>query len=454
MSSSDDWKGLRVVVLGLARSGVAVAKLLHDLGAKVTVNDRKPRSECPEAEALEKLGVPVICGGHPVDLIHDRVNLLVKNPGIPYTAPPVQSAITKGIPVVTEVEIAYRITKAPVIGITGSNGKTTTTTLVGRMLAAGDVPSQVAGNIGRALAEVAPGMGAEEWLVAELSSFQLKGVNTFRPRIGALLNIVPAHLDYHGDLVDYTESKEKLFMNQRTEDIAVLNRDSSACRAAAEKISSNILWFSRRERVSQGVFIEGDRVIARLPGKPEWELMPVSEMRLPGVHQENGLAAAAIALAAGCPAEAVRRELSAFTGVEHRLEFVTEKRGVRWYNDSKATNAKAAVSAMDSFTEPVILIAGGLDRGVEFPELIPVFGRRLKGIVTYGQTADILIARAKEAGVPHRLRVNDVKEAVGAAASMAGKGDIVLLSPACASWDQYTSFEERGSIFKQAVHNL
>ncbi|WP_091735407.1 UDP-N-acetylmuramoyl-L-alanine--D-glutamate ligase [Marininema mesophilum] len=450
---TDEWKGQVVVVLGLARSGVAVARLLFHLGAKVTVNDRKPRAESPEAEELEKLGIPVICGGHPADLIHEGVDLLVKNPGISYTAPPVQQALVHRIPVVTEVEIAYRVTASPIIGITGSNGKTTTTTLVGRMLATGGIPSRIAGNIGRALAEVAPEMGSEEWLVAELSSFQLKGVQTFRPRIGALLNIVPAHMDYHGDLIDYIASKEKLFSNQQPSDIAVLNWDSAECHSAAEKVTAQILWFSRREPVASGVYIVDGRVMVRMFGEDAWELMPVSDMHLPGVHQENGLAAVAIALATGCPKEAVRHELATFTGVEHRLEFVGTKRGVRWYNDSKATNAKATIAAVGSFTDPVVLIAGGLDRGVDFKELVPVF-QKLKGIVAYGEAAGVLLARAKEAGVRSRLQVQNVEEAVAAATTLVQPGDVALLSPACASWDQHTSFEERGSIFKQAVHTL
>ncbi|WP_091835336.1 UDP-N-acetylmuramoyl-L-alanine--D-glutamate ligase [Marininema halotolerans] len=452
----EEWKGQTIVVLGLARSGVAVARLLFHLGAKVTVNDRKPRAESPEAEELENLGIPVICGEHPENLIHEGVDLLVKNPGIPYSASPVQQALVYGIPVVTEVEIAYRVASSPIIGITGSNGKTTTTTLVGRMLKKGKVPSVVAGNIGRALAEVAPELKANEWLVAELSSFQLKGVQTFRPRIGALLNIVPAHMDYHGDLNDYTASKEKLFSNQQPSDIAVLNWDSPECRSVAKKIKAQILWFSRHEPVDQGIYFAEGRVMVKMANDAEaWELMPVSDIHMPGVHQENGLAAAAIALAAGCPKEAIRQELATFTGVEHRLEFVGVKRGARWYNDSKATNAKATIAAIESFHEPVVLIAGGLDRGVDFRECIPAF-RKLKGIVAYGEAADVLLARAKDAGIPEQeqYHARRVEEAVFAAANLVQSGDVALLSPACASWDQHTSFEERGSIFKQAVHIL
>ncbi|GGA32606.1 UDP-N-acetylmuramoylalanine--D-glutamate ligase [Kroppenstedtia guangzhouensis] len=452
--SDEGYAGKKILVLGLARSGVAVARLLHRLGAEVTVNDRKPRREAPEAEALEKAGIQVVLGGHPEDLIHREWDLLVKNPGIPYQVPLIREAETLGIPVVTEVEIAWQLTEAPMIGITGSNGKTTTTSLVGRMLDRGKIPARVAGNIGMALSEVAPGMGEEEWLVSELSSFQLKGTLQFRPRIGALLNLFPAHLDYHGSMKDYLDSKKKLFVNQQPGDIALLNKDSGVCRELAREMKGEVWWFSRQEEVERGVMVKEGWVTARLPVGEEFPLLPASQVRLPGVHMENALAASAISLAAGCPADALREELRSFTGVEHRLEFVATIDGVQYYNDSKATNGKAATSAMESFTEPIILIAGGLDRGVDFRELVPVFQKRLKGIVTYGEAGDVLLKRAKEAGVPLRERAEEITEAVARASRLAAAGDVVLLSPACASWDLYTSFEERGSMFKQAVHNL
>ncbi len=452
---SEDFAGKRVLVLGLARSGRAVARLLRSLGAQVTVNDRKPRSETAEAEALEQEGIRVVLGGHPPDLIQPGVDLLVKNPGIPYRIPLIRRAEELGIPVVTEVEIAYLLTDAPLIGITGSNGKTTTTSMVGRMLDRGNLPVHVAGNIGTALSEIAPQLKAEEWLVSELSSFQLKGTRSFRPRIGALLNVVPAHLDYHGSMEDYIGSKKKLFANQEPGDIAVLNRDSAECRAVAAELDVDVWWFSRRESVARGLMFEEGWVTARLPEhRDPIRILREDEVRLPGVHRENALAAAAIALAAGCPVEAIREELATFQGVEHRLEFVETVDGVCYFNDSKATNAKAAISAMESFTEPIILIAGGLDRGVDFRELTPVFRDRLKGIVAIGQTADTLLARGEEAKVPYRELASDIAEAVERAHRLATAGDVVLLSPACASWDMYTSFEERGSIFKQAVHRL
>ncbi|SEN08555.1 UDP-N-acetylmuramoyl-L-alanine--D-glutamate ligase [Lihuaxuella thermophila] len=449
------WENRTVVVLGLARSGLAVAKLLHGLGAKVVANDLKPRTQCPEAGILEELGVPVICGEHPDDLIHDHVDLVVKNPGIPYRAKPVKQALAKGVPVVTEVEIAGWLSQAPIVGITGSNGKTTTTTLVGKMLNAGGLKAVVAGNIGQALTDVVQEVTADQWLVAELSSFQLKGTLKFRPKAAALLNVVPAHLDYHETMEDYIFSKKRIFQNQTPEDVAVLNFDSEVCRQIGESIAGRILWFSRKEQVEQGVFVCGGWIVARLPGQAEQKILPVKEIALRGdFNLENALAATALALSCGCPVSAVEETLRTFRGVEHRLEHVATIQGVQYYNNSKATNAQAAIHSLQSFEEPVVLIAGGLDRGVDFKELVPVLKERVKAVIAYGQTKSIFMERAKEAGIEERHTATDVTEAVGLASRLAGPGDVVLLSPACASWDMYTSFEERGSIFKQAVHSL
>ncbi|RAL26014.1 UDP-N-acetylmuramoyl-L-alanine--D-glutamate ligase [Thermoflavimicrobium daqui] len=450
-----EFSNCSVVVLGLAKSGVAVAKLLHQLGAKVIVNDRKTRKECPEAEELEQLGIQVITGGHPDDLLDGDVDLLVKNPGIPYHVSPVQVALKRGIPVVTEVEIASQLTKAPIIGITGSNGKTTTTTLVGKMLTAGGLKATVAGNIGQALTDTVLKLSTDEWLVAELSSFQLKGVQTFRPQIAALLNLVSAHMDYHQTMEDYILSKQRLFQNQTVDDIAVLNLDSPVCVDISKSISSTIWWFSRLQEVEQGVCVKDDWIVFRRSGEYFQKILPISEVALPGsFNLENALAAIAIALTCGCPIAAIQETLRTFTGVEHRLEYVKTLDGVKYYNNSKATNAQAALKSLEAFTEPIVLIVGGLDRGVDFKELIPAFKEKVKAVVTYGQTASVFLKRAEDAQITERHQVNDIRDAVIKAGELAKPGDIVLLSPACASWDMYTSFEERGSIFKQAVHNL
>lgn len=461
-----------VVVLGLARSGQAVAKVFHQMGARVVVNDLKPREECPEADVLEALGICVICGSHPDDLIHDGVSLLVKNPGIPYKAPPVARALEQGVEVVTEVEVAYHLCKAPIIGITGSNGKTTTTTWIGEMLQRAALRPVVAGNIGKPLSEVSTDMEADQWLVAELSSFQLKGTVDFRPHIGLLLNISETHLDYHGSMQDYVESKLKLFANQRADDWAVLNMDDPVCRDMADQVSGKLLPFSTKETLKHGVFLsqvdpvdgtEGETLVFRDKQGHTISLCPVREVGIPGRHNlENAAAAAAVALTAGAHTDAIGAALREFRGVEHRVELVRTLDGFQWYNNSKATNAVATVKALESFEGNVILIAGGLDRGTEYDELKELFSKKLKALVALGETRGKMKLVAEQAGVEHiqviehgRDRAKEaMDEAVQAAHALAEAGDIILLSPACASWDMFSSYEERGSMFKNAVHNL
>ncbi|MDF9843215.1 MULTISPECIES: UDP-N-acetylmuramoyl-L-alanine--D-glutamate ligase [unclassified Paenibacillus] len=472
MKHPDEYKGREVVVLGLAKSGVQVAKVLHERGAVVTVNDKKEREQSPEASELESLGISVICGGHPEGLIHEGVSLVVKNPGIPYSVPPVQKALELGIEIVTEVEVAYHICAAPMIGITGSNGKTTTTTWVGKMLDAAGMNPIVAGNIGTPLCQAAQEARDDNWMVVELSSFQLKGTETFRPKVGALLNLAETHLDYHGGMEDYVASKAKLFANQKPEDTAVLNWDDPVCRELVPYIKAGILPFSMTEELVQGIFVrpsylpdtEDDLervIIYRDYSESETEIAKVSSIGLPGrFNVENALAACGIAIAAGADPAVLGGVLASFRGVEHRLEYVAEKAGTAYYNNSKATNSKATTMALGSFKQPLVLIAGGLDRGSDYMELLPVLGG-LKGIVVLGETRDKLAKVAAMAGVKHIISVDNgesaaavLQQAVREASALAEPGEVVLLSPACASWDMFTSYEERGRIFKEAVHNL
>ncbi|MHA7963768.1 UDP-N-acetylmuramoyl-L-alanine--D-glutamate ligase [Paenibacillus sp. CAU 1782] len=501
MSHSSTYKGRKVVVLGLARSGFSVANALSSMGAEVVVNDLKERHLCPEAEELEQAGITVILGHHPDDLIDSDTSLLVKNPGIPYSAPPVKRAQELGVDIVTEVEIAYQLSSAPIIGITGSNGKTTTTSMVGHLLETAGVSNIVAGNIGVPLCDVAAitEFNDWKWIVAELSSFQLKGTVTFKPKVALLLNIAETHLDYHGDMEDYVASKLKLFANQDGEDYAVLNWDDPVCRKAAEGLTSTLLPFSLYKRLSTGVYVEPPYVKGVVPGKsgqeePERHIVyrapasagaaatsqaqkgskaqageeaqpvliaAVSELGVPGIHNTaNAMAAAAACLAAGVPSELLAEPLRTFKAVEHRLEFVCEKHGVEYYNDSKATNSTATTMSVQSLKKPIVLIAGGLDRGSDYMDLLPLF-RGLKGLVALGQTRAKLEKVAELAGLTSVKTVNDesdaesaLREAVGLAASMAEPGDIVLLSPACASWDMFKSYEQRGIIFKQSAHTL
>lgn len=463
MKHPEQYAGLEVVVLGLARSGQAVAKVFHERGALVTVNDRKEKSECPEADGLERLGVRVVCGGHPDGLVHAGTALVVKNPGIPYTAPPVAEALKLGVEVVTEVEVAGYLSAGRMIGITGSNGKTTTTTWIGRMLEEAGLSPIVAGNIGTPLCEAALTQRPDDWLVAELSSFQLKGTERFRPDIACLLNVYETHLDYHGDMADYVESKLKLFANQRETDIAVLNWDCPVCRSAAGRIRAALLPFSATQRLEAGVWVEDGAIVYRpRDGGDPQHVAGVAELGIPGSHNvENALAAAAVSIAAGASLEAVRTRLRAFRGVEHRQEFVREAGGVRYFNDSKATNPAAAITAIRAFDAPVVWIGGGLDRGSDYMELLPWVKERVKAVVLIGATRVKLRRVAEEAGLK-TIEVVDtalnaqsmIEEAVRAAAAAAEPGDVVLFSPACASWDMFASYEQRGSMFKSSVHRL
>lgn len=478
MKELSSYRGRKVVVLGLARSGVAAAKLFHGIGADVVVNDRKERDQCPEADELTALGIAVVCGGHPPGLVNEETALLVKNPGIPYTAEPVVDAKRLGVEIVSEVEVAGQLSPAPIIGITGSNGKTTTTTLTGVLLEAAGLKPLVAGNIGRPLSDAVNEVDPTGWLVAELSSFQLKGTSDFRPRIACLLNVAETHLDYHGDMEDYIVSKSKLFGNQTSDDVAVYNADDETCVRLAERFKALRVPFSLTKRLPVGVSVEppyagikpgvegeteAERwIVSRTEDGVEQRIIRVDEVGIPGRHNTaNALAAIAIALSAGAQPERLVQALKDFRGVEHRLEFVGKIRGVKYYNDSKATNPMATTMAILSLPAPLILIAGGLDRGSDYMELLPVFRDRLKGLVAFGQTREKLARVAALAGLdavklvePSEDAESTVRRAVEEAAAMAEQGDIVLLSPACASWDMFPSYETRGRMFKQSAHTL
>lgn len=474
MKHPEEYRGQQVVVLGLAKSGVQVAKTLYHYGAIVTVNDKKAREESPEASELEALGISVVCGGHPEGLIHSDVKLLVKNPGIPYTASPVIRALELGIEVVTEVEVAYHLTQAPIIGITGSNGKTTTTTWIGQMLSSAGMKPIVAGNIGTPLCAAAEAASPDDYLVVELSSFQLKGTREFRPSVAVLLNVAETHLDYHGTMEDYITSKSKLFTNQKATDTAVINWDDPTCRQLVPYLKARLLPFSLSEEFTvQGVFVRPSyisndaegisrEVIYRDETGTEQVIVDVAEIALPGrFNIENALAAVAASIAAGANPQALAEPLRTFRGVEHRLEFVANKAGVAYYNNSKATNSKATVMALGALSKPIVLIAGGLDRGSDYMELLPTLQNKVKAVVALGQTKEKIGNVAELAGLSRIVLVdngdsaaNTLRTAIRHAAELADKGDIVLLSPACASWDMFSSYEERGRIFKEAVHTL
>jgi len=463
----ESYQQQKVVVLGLAKSGQAVARLFHQFKANVIANDRKHEDECPEATALRKLGINVICGHHPTDLIDQATALVVKNPGIPYSAAPVQRAKELGIEVVTEVEVAYHLLRSRTIGITGSNGKTTTTAWIKDCFDHAGMQAQTAGNIGVPLSVTVAEGHAPDWLVVELSSFQLKGTVDFRTNIACILNVSETHLDYHGTIDDYIDSKLNMARNLLADDLLVLNWDDAVCRQAAVETLAHQLPFSTKEKLTYGVCLQIDHhgvewiVYVTEAGKTK-RIIETKRLGLPGRHNvENGLAVCAVALAAGLQVKAIRRSLEQFRGVEHRLELVRELNGVFYYNNSKATNAAATAVALAAFSQPVILIAGGMDRGTSLTGFIDQdHQHHVKAVITLGETKHQLAEAAVSADVKivHIVEATDpsqaIEEAVQMATSVAQLGDVVLLSPACASWDMFSSFEERGSMFKQSVHNL
>lgn len=433
----------------MAKSGYAASKLLKKLGATVTVNDRTPFEQNEIAQKLKSEGFNVVCGEHPLSLLDDQPFCIVKNPGIPYTNPLLIEAVKRNIPIYTEIELAYLISEAPFIGITGSNGKTTTTTLALNMLQEGNKKPLVAGNIGTVACEVAENAKEDNIIVTELSSFQLMGIESFRPKISLITNIFEAHLDYHGTKDEYIKAKANIFKNQTENDFAVVNFDDENVMAMASQIRAKIIPFSTTKIMQDGAYVQNGYVYFK-----EKKVIEVEKIVLPGKHNlENILAAVAISKLLDVENDAIEKVLTTFTGVEHRLQFVTEINKRKFYNDSKATNILATQKAISSFQKPVILIAGGLDRGNGFDDLIPYF-KNVKKMVTYGQTAEKLIESAEKAGMKAVKSVDNVEDAVNEAFAHSEVGDIILLSPACASWDQFKTFEERGNKFIQAVHKL
>lgn len=451
MKKIKTYQNKKVLVLGLARSGFSAAKLLHDLGALVTVNDGKPFAENPEAQDLLALGVKVITGSHSIELLDEGFSLVVKNPGIPYSQPLVQKALEKKIPVITEVELAYQISEAPIIGITGTNGKTTTTTMIANVLNAGMQKGQalLSGNIGFPASSVAQTAKAEDRLVMELSSFQLMGIDTLRPKIAVITNIYEAHIDYHGSRPEYVLAKWRLQQRMTADDYLVINWNQPELEALSAKSNAQIIPFSTKEKVAGAYMLDG------ILYYKEEVIMAADELGVPGDHNiENALAAIAVGKLCDMPNEAIKQALQTFTGVPHRTQYVTTINQVKFFNDSKATNILATEMALGGFdNEKLILLAGGLDRGNSFDDLVPAL-KGLKAIVLFGETKEKLAAAAQAAGVKTIEMTDHVETAVPLAFSLSAAGDTILLSPANASWDQYPNFEVRGDKFMAAVAEL
>ena len=439
----------KVLVLGLAKSGVAAAELLHKLGAFVTVNDSKPFDDNDDAKRLLEQGMHVICGRHPEDLLDEGFEVVVKNPGIPYSNIIVKDAIERGIPVWTEVELAYLVSEAPMIGITGSNGKTTTTTLLFNILNEGNKKPLIAGNIGTVACGVAEKAASDNVIVTELSSFQLMGTNEFKPHIAIWTNLFEAHIDYHGTMEEYANAKFNVTRNQDNEDFLIYNADQEIVASYVAQSKAQKIPFSSTRILEQGISCDADNIYWNREA-----FMARDVIALPGKHNvENAMCAIAAAKLLDTPQQAIEHVLATFAGVEHRTQFVTTLNNREFYNDSKATNTLATRSALSAFKQPIVLLAGGLERGHSFEELREFMGN-VHAVVVSGETAERFAEFAKSCGVETIERAEWVEEAVEKAYAMSNEGDVVLLSPACASWDQYSRFEVRGERFVKAVQAL
>ncbi|OIQ09755.1 UDP-N-acetylmuramoylalanine--D-glutamate ligase [Moorella thermoacetica] len=446
------WQGKSVLVVGLGRSGRAAATELARLGAKVTACDRQALAE-EELENLRKEGVHLILGGYP-EVNELQPDLVITSPGVPSGEPPLARARARGIPVWSELELAYRLLPpgVKVVAITGTNGKTTTTSLCGRILQEAGWPAVVGGNIGiplvKELQEITPG----SYVVCEVSSFQLEAITSFHPQVAAILNITPDHLDRHGSLENYIAAKARVMAYQEARDFAILNYDDPHTRSLAGGARSRVLFFSRRERPPLGAWLEDGVICCDLGAGGTVKLCHCEELSLKGSHNlENSMAAALVALALGVDPEQLTRTLKTFPAVPHRLEPVAEINGVCYINDSKGTNPEATMKAINAYSNPLVLIAGGRNKGSDFTLLAQQMAGRVKHLVLVGEAARELEQAARKAGIDSIYLAPDFASAVREAAGAARPGDIVMLSPACASWDMFKNYEERGDVFKSLV---
>ncbi len=449
-------KGKKIVVLGFGKSGRETALFLAGKGAWVVVNDKKSSEAFSKSlENFKMFGnVSFVFGSQEADLIDDTVDLVIKSPGIHPKVPPVVEALRLGVPILTEVEVAYHFNQAVVIGITGTNGKTTTTSLVSEILKKTTRKVYTAGNIGVPLLSVVESTEKNDILVAELSSFQLDNIKDFRPHVSAILNITPDHLDYHESFQAYVEAKAKILLNQRKDDFTVLNADDPLVASFKDRGKAQAVMFSREQHLDRGVFVKKGQIVLK-NGSKEIVIMPTAEVALPGAHNlENVLAAVAIASCVGVCEDKIIETLGTFKGVEHRLEEVRELSGVKFINDSKATNTGAALKALQSYNGPLILIAGGMDRGSTFDELAVLISEKVTCLILLGEAKEKIAYACQERGFGDYIMVNTLEEAVAEAYLKAQRGDTVLLSPACPSWDMFVSFEERGNLFKSLVFAL
>jgi UDP-N-acetylmuramoylalanine--D-glutamate ligase len=451
MANAIELRGKRVLVVGLARTGVATALFCAARGAQVTCTDTRLESELGDSIAhLREAGISLELGGHREQILQHQ-DLIIPSPGVPADAPFLKAARALGITIWSEIELADRFLKGRLIGITGSNGKTTTTSLIEHVLRSAGFPTILAGNIGTPLISCVEQTNDQTITVVELSSFQLELIETFRPNISVFLNLTPDHLDRHGTLRSYGAAKARIFDNQTEADFAVLNADDAATASLVPR-KPHVYWFSRKQRVAQGAFVRGNDIVFRQEGVEE-AVLKLVDIPLAGGHNvENVLAAAAATRLAGAEPAAIAKGVRSFSGVEHRLEFVAEIGGVRYYNDSKATNVDATLKALDAFPGRILIILGGKDKGSDYAVLQAPLREKAILALLIGAAADKI--EKQIAGSVAIERAETIERAVETAAHAAQPGDIVVLAPACASFDQFQNYEHRGRVFKELVHQL
>ena len=450
-------KNQKILVVGAGKTGVAAAEVLHKLGAKVTVCDIKREYLISDTyQQLKNIPVEVISGGYP-EVDRKNTDLVIMSPGVPLNIPPAEKALQLGIPVWSEMELAGRMFDAPVIAVTGTNGKTTTTALLGEMFKDAGMPTIVAGNIGIPLIGEAHRITPEHIVVAEVSSFQLECIHTFRPKVGIVINLTPDHLDRHRTMEEYRAAKERLFLNQGPGDYSILNYDDAFVRSMSEATKGEVLFFSLRHTLEKGAFLSGRELYFSYRGE-KIHICSRDDLFIKGDHNiENALAACCAAFLMGLEGDSLRNTLKTFKGVKHRLQFVEEIKGVKYINDSKGTNPDASMKALNAYDQPIILIAGGKNKGSDFLEFATAVKSKVREVVLLGEAAPEIERALKAVDYYRFSKVDTLEEAVAKSSRIALPGEIVLLSPACASWDMFNSYEERGDLFikqVQLMHSL
>lgn len=447
-------KDKRVLVMGLGISGISTIKALDELGAKIIINDIKTEEELKDILGkIKDISLEKYLGKKSLDL--SGIELIVKSPGIPPSNQILLDAVNKDIKIINDIELGSNLSKSKnIIAITGTNGKTTATTLTGEIFKADNKNPFIGGNIGKSLIKDMINAQKNDIFILETSSFQLEHTINFKPKVSLILNITSDHIDWHGTFKKYIKSKKKIFINQDSNDYTILNYDDKLLRTFKDEINSNIIWFSVDENLNRGIYIEDETIIINIDGE-KINLIPINKLLLKGKHNlENILGSIAISFVMGVSVENIKRTLLSFKGVEHRLEFVIEKDGRRFFNDSKGTNIDSSIKAIEAIEAPIILIAGGYDKKVEFDEFIKSFNGKVKALVLLGDTSSKIKETALKYGFKENFLVNSMEEAVDLAYSLSKKGDNILLSPACASWGMFKNFEERGRVFKHKVDVL